>query len=77
MNKPIDNIRQTLSADRVAVRVVRWGGFAIAALCLLAIGFFAINRWHAPLMPAGEDATILQQGVYSLLSAALLAALLH
>lgn len=75
MSNYIKKHTDALSADRVAVRVVRWGGFAIAALCLLAIGFFAINRWHAPLMPAGEDATILQQGVYSLLSAALLAAL--
>ncbi|MBR0447089.1 MAG: hypothetical protein IIX28_01280, partial [Clostridia bacterium] len=75
MTKSIDNLRRTLSADRVAARVVRWGALAIAALLLLLVGFFAIDRWHTPLMPAGEDATILQQGVYGLLSAALLAAL--
>lgn len=75
MIQPIDNLRRTLSADRVAARVVRWGALAIAALVLLLVGFFAIDRWHTPLMPAGEDATIYQQGVYGLLSAALLAAL--
>ena len=75
MIKPIENLRRALSADRVAARVVRWGALAIAALCLLLIGFVAIDRWHTPLMPAGEDASAFQQGVYGLLSAALLAAL--
>lgn len=75
MTKTIDNLRRALSADRVAARVVRWGALAILGLLLLLVGFFAIDRWHTPLMPAGEDATLAQQGIYGLLSAALLAAL--
>ena len=75
MTKFIKDLRRALSADRVAVRVVRLGALAIIALLLTLLGFYALNRWHTPLMPAGEEATVFQQGVYSLLSAALLAVL--
>ena len=75
MNKMIQNLRQRLDQDRVAARIVRWGLLIIAALLLLLVAYYAIDRWHTPLMPAGEEATDLQKGIYALLSAALLAAL--
>ena len=75
MQKLIENIRQKLEKDRVAARIVRWGLLIIACLLLLLVAFYAIDRWHVPEMPAGEEATSLQKGVYALLSAALLAAL--
>jgi len=75
MNTFVDNFRRRLAADRVAARIVRWGLFAIIGLLLLLVGFYAIDRWYTPNMPAGEEATLVQQGVYGLVGAALLAAL--
>ena len=75
MTKLIENIRQKLETDRVAARIVRWGLLIIACLLMLLVAFYAIDRWNVPLMPAGEEATSLQKGIYALLSSALLAAL--
>ena len=75
MEKLIQNIRRRLDEDRVAARIVRWGLLIIAGLLLTLVAFYAIDRWHTPLMPAGEEATELQKGVYALGGAALLAAL--
>ena len=75
MTSFIQNIRQRLDRDRVAARIVRWGLLTIACLLMLLVAFYAIDRWHTPLMPAGEEATDLQKGVYSLLGSAILAAL--
>ena len=75
MSKYFDDLRRRLDADRVAAQIVRWTVFAILGLVLTAVAFYAIDRWHTPLMPAGEDAGIVQRGVYGVLSAALLAAL--
>ena len=68
-------LKRKVEADRVAVRIVRWGLLAIAFLMLTLVAFYAIDRWHVKLMPAGEDATDLQKGLYTICSAGLLAAL--
>ena len=75
MNKLMQNLRQRLDQDRVAARIVRWGLLIIAALLLMLVAYYAIDRWHTPLMPAGEEAIDLQKTIYTLLSSALLAAL--
>ena len=75
MTKFMTDFRRRLNADRVAARIVRWGLLAIIGLLLLLVAFYAIDRWYTPEMPAGEDATIVQQGVYGLLGGGLLAAL--
>ncbi|MBQ7088019.1 MAG: YfhO family protein [Clostridia bacterium] len=75
MTEKMQEIRRRLDADRVAARIVRWGVLAVVGLLLLLVMFYAIDKWHTPQMPAGEDASIVQTGVYGLLSAALLAAL--
>ena len=68
-------VRKKVEADRVAVRVVRWGLLTIAFLLLTLVAYYAIDRWNVPQMPAGEDATDLQKGLYALLGAGLLSAL--
>ena len=68
-------LKQRIEADRLAVRIVRLGLLAIAFLLMLLVAFYAIDRWHTPEMPAGEDATDLQKGLYALLGAGLLSAL--
>lgn len=73
--KFIQNIRQRLEEDRVAARVVRLGLLAIVCLVLLLMAFYAIDRWHTPEMPAGDEADAFQKGAYALLGAALLATL--
>lgn len=75
MEKLIQNIRLKLEQDRVAARIVRWGLLLIAGLLLTLVAFYAIDRWNVPLMPAGEEATELQKGIYTLCSAALMAAM--
>lgn len=75
MQKLIQNVRLKLEQDRVAARIVRWGLLTIACLLLILVSFYAIDRWHTPEMPAGEEATALQKGIYALGGAALLAAL--
>lgn len=73
--KLIATIRQKLDEDRVAARVVRWGLLLIAALLLTLVAYYAIDRWHVPMMPDGEEAGVVQRCVYALLGSALLAAL--
>lgn len=75
MTKFFEDFRRRLDADRVAARIVRWGMLAVIGLLLLLVAFYAIDRWYTPEMPAGEDATMVQQGVYGLLGGGLLAAL--
>lgn len=68
-------LKQKVESDRVAVRIVRWGLLAIGFLLMTLVAFYAIDRWHTPQMPAGEDASDLQKGLYALLGSALLSAL--
>ena len=80
MNQPektsrFTRLRQKIEADRVAVRIVRWGLLAITFLVILLLVFCALDRWHVIQMPAGEDATEAQKGLYTLMGAALLAAM--
>ena len=71
----IANIRQKLDEDRVAARVVRWGLLLIAGLLMTLVAYYALYRWHTPMMPDGEETAILQRGAFALLGAALLAVL--
>ena len=75
MTEKMKEFRQRLDADRVAARILRWGALAIVGLLLMLVAFYAIDTWHTPQMPAGEDATLAQIIVYGLGGAALLAAL--
>ncbi len=68
-------LKQKIEGDRVAVRVVRIGLLAIAFLLIMLVSFYALDRWHVKLMPAGEDATELQKSLYTVLGSGLLAAL--
>ena len=68
-------LKQKIEADRVAVRVVRWGLLTIAFLLMVLVAFYALDRWHVEMMPAGEDATDLQKGLYTIFSSCLLSAL--
>ena len=68
-------LKQRIEADRLAVRIVRLGLLAIAFLLMVVVAFYAIDRWHTPEMPAGEDATDMQKGLYALLGAGLISAL--
>lgn len=68
-------LKRKVEADRLAVRIVRLGLLAIAFLLMTLVAFYAIDRWHTPEMPAGEDATDMQKGLYALLGAGLISAL--
>ena len=68
-------LKRKVEADRLAVRIVRLGLLAIAFLLMVLVAFYAIDRWHTPQMPAGEDATDMQKGLYALLGAGLISAL--
>ena len=58
MTEKMKEFRQRLDADRVAARILRWGALAIVGLLLMLVAFYAIDTWHTPQMPAGEDATL-------------------
>lgn len=75
MTKIVNNIRQWLDEDRVAARIVRWALLSVLCVALILVSFYAIDRWHTPEMPAGEEATNLQTVLYGLLGGTLLSAL--
>ena len=75
MTKIVNNIRQWLDEDRVAARILRWALLSVLCVALILVSFYAIDRWHTPEMPAGEDATDLQTVLYGLLGGTLLSAL--
>ncbi len=75
MTKIVNNIRGWLDRDRVAARILRLAVLAILCVVLLLVSFYAIDRWHTPQMPAGEDATTLQVVLYGLMGGALLSGL--
>ena len=75
MTKIVNNIRQWLDEDRVAARIVRWALLSVLCVTLILVSFYAIDRWHTPEMPAGEEASNLQTVLYGLLGGTLLSAL--
>ena len=71
----IANLRQRLSEDRAAARVVRLGLLLIGWLLMMLVIFYSLDRWHTIHMPDGESTATLQKGIYALFASGLIAGL--